>query len=66
MYDLKMRADNDKSSAKVDLGVGIYRNNVGQYQELQVVKKVRYLQALRSRTRAEFGVFAGEEDSGAE
>uniref|UniRef100_A0A8H7KFP4 Aminotransferase class I/classII large domain-containing protein n=1 Tax=Bionectria ochroleuca TaxID=29856 RepID=A0A8H7KFP4_BIOOC len=45
MYDLKMRADNDKSSAKVDLGVGIYRNNVGQYQELQVVKKAKKILA---------------------
>lgn len=56
MYNLEVRAENDTSSAKVDLGVGIYRNNAGQYQELHVVKEVRYLKALRSLTRAQFGV----------
>ncbi|CAG9978558.1 unnamed protein product [Clonostachys byssicola] len=45
MYDLKVRADNDTSEAKVDLGVGIYRNNAGQYQELHVVKEAKKILA---------------------
>lgn len=40
MYDLKKRADSDSSPSKVDLGVGIYRNEQGAYQELQCVKEV--------------------------
>ncbi|KAK1848091.1 aspartate aminotransferase [Colletotrichum chrysophilum] len=38
MFDLKRDSDNDHSSEKVDLGVGIYRNESGLYQELEVVK----------------------------
>lgn len=40
MFDLKRDSDNDHSSEKVDLGVGIYRNESGLYQELEVVKLV--------------------------
>lgn len=40
MFDLKRDSDNDHSSEKVDLGVGIYRNEFGLYQELEVVKLV--------------------------
>ncbi|KAK1456223.1 aspartate aminotransferase [Colletotrichum melonis] len=40
MFTLKRDADNDTSPEKVDLGVGIYRNEEGSYQELEVVKKV--------------------------
>jgi aspartate/tyrosine/aromatic aminotransferase len=45
MYDLKKRADSDTSRLKVDLGVGIYRNEAGVYQELDVVKQVSLAQA---------------------
>jgi aspartate aminotransferase len=41
MFDLKKLADNDISPQKVDLGVGIYRNEQGKYHELQGIKKVR-------------------------
>lgn len=40
MFSLKKGADNDLHSDKVDLGVGIYRNEAGNYQELEVVKVV--------------------------
>lgn len=40
MFILKKDADNDLDSEKVDLGVGIYRNEAGNYQELEVVKLV--------------------------
>ncbi|KAG7042642.1 aspartate aminotransferase [Colletotrichum scovillei] len=41
MFTLKRDADNDTSPEKVDLGVGIYRNEEGSYQELEVVKKAK-------------------------
>lgn len=40
MYELKKRADADTSERKVDLGVGIYRNEEGLYQEPQCIKEV--------------------------
>lgn len=40
MFTLKKLADNDTSPQKVDLGVGIYRNEAGLYHELRAVKKV--------------------------
>jgi aspartate aminotransferase len=40
MNYLKKNADGDLSPLKVDLGVGIYRNKNGIYQELECVKKV--------------------------
>ncbi|KAG9251639.1 aspartate aminotransferase [Emericellopsis atlantica] len=39
MYTLKYKADNDTSSEKVDLGVGIYRDEEGHYQGLESVKQ---------------------------
>lgn len=41
MYHLKVDADKDNHPKKVDLGVGIYRNEEGVYHELEAVKKVR-------------------------
>ncbi|KAF6829004.1 aspartate aminotransferase [Colletotrichum musicola] len=41
MFTLKKNADTDLSSRKVDLGVGIYRNEAGVYQELEVVKQAK-------------------------
>lgn len=41
MFELKKRADSDLSPEKVDLGVGIYRNELGQYHELRCVHRVR-------------------------
>jgi aspartate/tyrosine/aromatic aminotransferase len=46
MYDLKKRADSDLSPSKVDLGVGIYRNEQGAYQELQCVKEVSHTEEV--------------------
>lgn len=40
MFTLKKNADNDRSLEKIDLGVGIYRNEAGSYQELEVVRQV--------------------------
>ena len=40
MYELKKRADEDSCVDKVDLGVGIYRNEEGRYQELDCIRKV--------------------------
>ncbi|KAJ5490420.1 Pyridoxal phosphate-dependent transferase major region subdomain 2 [Penicillium expansum] len=39
-FHLKKKADRDNHPNKVDIGVGIYRNEQGTYQELVVVKKV--------------------------
>ncbi|GJC77585.1 aspartate aminotransferase, cytoplasmic isozyme 1 [Colletotrichum liriopes] len=39
MFTLKKNADNDNSPEKVDLGVGIYRSEVGKYQELEVIRQ---------------------------
>lgn len=43
MFELKKRADNDLSPEKVDLGVGIYRNELGRYHELGCIKEVTVL-----------------------
>jgi aspartate/tyrosine/aromatic aminotransferase len=40
MYELKLRADGDTDPNKVDLGVGIYRNEQGLYHELKALKDV--------------------------
>jgi len=37
---LKKLADGDASKEKVDLGVGVYRNEHGQYHELAALRKV--------------------------
>ncbi|KAH7029868.1 aspartate aminotransferase [Microdochium trichocladiopsis] len=41
MYELKLKADPDRHPDKVDLGVGIYRNEHGAYHELQVVRQAK-------------------------
>ncbi|KAI4600070.1 hypothetical protein KJ359_001171 [Pestalotiopsis sp. 9143b] len=41
MFWLKKRADSDTSPEKVDVGVGIYRNEQGRYQELEVVREAK-------------------------
>lgn len=41
MFELKKQADSDQSPKKVDVGLGIYRNELGQYHELRCLKKVR-------------------------
>lgn len=40
MYYLKKKADEDTSPEMVDVGVGIYRDEEGKYQELDVVRTV--------------------------
>lgn len=44
MYFLKRAADQDTSPDKVDLGVGIYRNESGLYSQLGSVAKVYTMQ----------------------
>lgn len=39
IYFLKKKADEDPSPRKVDLGVGIYRDETGKYQEFESIKK---------------------------
>ncbi|KAJ5995674.1 aspartate aminotransferase [Penicillium waksmanii] len=41
MYGLKISADEDKSPLKVDLGVGVYRDELGSYNEMGVLKKAK-------------------------
>ncbi|KAL7933031.1 aspartate aminotransferase [Trichoderma chlorosporum] len=41
MYMLKKWADSDTNSQKADLGVGIYRNEAGQYHEMDCVKRAK-------------------------
>lgn len=40
VFTLKKLADGDLSPNKVDLGVGVYRNEQGGYHELEAVKQV--------------------------
>jgi aspartate aminotransferase, cytoplasmic len=40
MFTLKVLADSDTSPNKVDLGVGVYRNEQSGYHELQAIKEV--------------------------
>ena len=40
MFELKVKADSDTHPHKIDLGVGIYRDEEGHYQELKAVKLV--------------------------
>lgn len=40
MFELKVRLDHDASSEKIDLGAGVYRDEDGAYDELEVVKEV--------------------------
>ncbi|KAH7070250.1 pyridoxal phosphate-dependent transferase [Paraphoma chrysanthemicola] len=39
MFELKANADMDEDPRKVDLGVGIYRNEAGSYEELETVTR---------------------------
>ncbi|KAF1951188.1 aspartate aminotransferase [Byssothecium circinans] len=41
VFILKKRVDADTSAEKVDLGVGVYRNEQGRYNELDVVKAAK-------------------------
>ncbi|KAM0438591.1 hypothetical protein ACHAPT_001343 [Fusarium lateritium] len=41
MFDLKKAADGDKSPLKVDLGAGVYRDEVGAYYEFPAVKEAK-------------------------
>ena len=50
MCHLKKNADSDRSPSKVDLGVGIYRNEQGCYQELACVREVRDLASRELET----------------
>lgn len=58
VYLLKQRADGDKTSTKVDLGVGIYRSETGLYHCHESVSKVSvhhmkdFLQSINTRRQA--------------
>ncbi|GME26432.1 hypothetical protein GTA08_BOTSDO04420 [Neofusicoccum parvum] len=41
MYDLKVRLVSDTTPDKVDLGAGVYRDEVGRYYELPVIRKAK-------------------------
>ncbi|KAF2830228.1 aspartate aminotransferase, partial [Ophiobolus disseminans] len=41
VYILKNAVDEDRSPNKVDLGVGVYRNEQAQYHELQAIRKAK-------------------------
>ena len=62
MNILKHKADTDTHLEKVDLGVGLYRNEQGGYYEFPAIKKVYWVLGLVSRTR-EKGYMANVNDS---
>ncbi|KAF2850961.1 aspartate aminotransferase [Plenodomus tracheiphilus IPT5] len=41
VFTLKSAVDADKTPEKVDLGVGVYRNEQGQYNELEAIKEAK-------------------------
>jgi aspartate aminotransferase len=43
VYILSKAVKDDKSSAKIDLGVGVYRNEEAQYHELQAIKEAKHI-----------------------
>lgn len=62
MFWLKKRADADTSPEKVDVGVGIYRNEQGKYQELEVVREVNLSRLHTFDVRAA-DIFIGQEET---
>ncbi|OBR16148.1 Aspartate aminotransferase [Colletotrichum higginsianum IMI 349063] len=60
MFTLKKNADNDRSLEKIDLGVGIYRNEAGSYQELEVVRQYGTTTGDVEFLRLAAGVMFGE------
>uniref|UniRef100_A0A0C4BKX5 Aminotransferase class I/classII large domain-containing protein n=1 Tax=Fusarium oxysporum (strain Fo5176) TaxID=660025 RepID=A0A0C4BKX5_FUSOF len=59
MYELKVLADGDMSPNKVDLGVGVYRNEQGCFHELKALKDYEVTTGnakyLRNAARVAFG-----------
>lgn len=53
MFELKKRADKDVSPEKVDLGVGIYRNELGKCHELRCVTEVSVVMEEEMRCGSE-------------
>ena len=47
MFVLKRDYENDKNPAKIDLGVGVLRDENGETFELPAVQKVRQLTTLK-------------------
>lgn len=45
---LKMAVDEDMHPNKVDLGVGVYRNDQGEYHELEAIREAKNVLATRS------------------
>lgn len=40
-FELRVRLDHDASSEKIDLGAGVYRDENGDYYELEAVRELR-------------------------
>lgn len=55
VFTLKKLADGDLSPNKVDLGVGVYRNEQGGYHELEAVKRVSSCRALQGAVLCIYG-----------
>jgi aspartate/tyrosine/aromatic aminotransferase len=53
MFELKKRADKDFSPEKIDLGVGIYRNELGGCHELRCVTEVSIVREEEMRCGSE-------------
>jgi aspartate aminotransferase len=47
VYVLKNAVDADRAPNKVDLGVGVYRNERGEYHELQAIKEAKKILAQK-------------------
>lgn len=47
VYILKNAVDADESPDKVDLGIGVYRNDRGGYHELQSIKAAKKILAQK-------------------
>lgn len=45
VFILSQKVKADKSLAKIDLGVGVYRNEQGKYNELEVIKEAKIILA---------------------
>ncbi|KAH7078117.1 pyridoxal phosphate-dependent transferase [Paraphoma chrysanthemicola] len=61
MFELKANADMDEDPRKVDLGVGIYRNEAGVYEELETVMRAKET-LHRLNLGHEYGPTTGDAD----
>lgn len=64
VYLLSQRVRADASKEKIDLGVGVYRNEQSQYHELHALKAVRIRSGISSVNVYSINLMKGKEDSG--